>query len=75
MRVPLQRQDAPELVEAMLVQIQNASGDFATLAAKIVTSLHVHPDQDCRSLSMRLAFNEFYKITRPQTKSSTPGPS
>ena len=63
------------MVDAMLTQIHNASTDFTSLAAKVVTGLHVHPDQDCRFLAIRLSFNEYYKVTKPAAKSSTPAPA
>lgn len=66
-----QRQDDPELVNAILDQVHKAGVDFAAHALAIVTGLYTHPDQDCRFLAIRLSFNDYYKIQRREMGTKT----
>ena len=66
-----QRQDDPEVVNAILDQVHKAGVDFAAHTLAIVTGLYTHPDQDCRFLAIRLSFNDYYKIQRREVGTKT----
>lgn len=55
------QRSAADNLPRVLRRVKEYSGLFSEHALAIVHSLQVHPDLDCRFLSVRLNFSDFYK--------------
>ncbi|KAF8639856.1 hypothetical protein AX17_001111 [Amanita inopinata Kibby_2008] len=54
---------------SILSRLKDYGSLFSEKAQNIVAHLQGHPDLDCRFLSIRLSFSEFYKVRKDQHKS------